>query len=149
VSAALLLAGRVAGVPAWERAAMDIGLGAAARPMEATKADDPGLCHGAAGLAHIYNRLYQATGAAPFADAARAWLARTLEMREPGRGLAGYLSLVPRDGASELAWLPDASFLTGVAGVALVLLGAVTEIEPLWDRCLLCDVPPCAEGSRP
>jgi len=35
--------------------------------------------------------------------------------------------------------------LTGVAGIGLTLLGAVSPVEPAWDRALLCSVPPLAD----
>ena len=42
----------------------------------------------------------------------------------------------------ELGWRPDPGFLTGSAGVGLVLLAATTPVEPEWDRVLLTDVRP-------
>lgn len=36
-------------------------------------------------------------------------------------------------------------FLTGAAGIGLALLGAVSPVEPSWDRLLLCSVPSVAE----
>jgi hypothetical protein len=105
---------------------------------------DPGLCHGAAGLAHIYNRIYCASGEPLFADAARRWFERTLEMRKPGLGVAGYQSWGPKAGAprGEMEWLDDGSFLTGAIGIALALLGGIAPLEPNWDRLLLTSVPP-------
>ncbi len=146
IAPTLLMAGRLAGNPTWEQVAIEIGIRAAERPSEETGVVDAGICHGAAGLAHIYNRLYQATSEPAFGEAARAWLARTLAMRSPGVGLSGYLSLIPGDSGPDLQWLPDPTLLTGIAGIALVLMAAVTDIEPGWDRCLLCAVAPSANG---
>jgi hypothetical protein len=87
-----------------------------------------------------FNRLFQATGEECFAEAARFWLERTLAMRQPGRGIGGYLSWSPgEDGA--LAWRAEPGLLTGAAGVALALLAAATPVEPSWDRMLLASVP--------
>jgi hypothetical protein len=142
IAITLLAGARRTGNVAWEQAAIEIGVRSTERPVKDTLAEDPGFCHGTAGLAHIYNRLYQATGEAVFATAAREWLARTLELRKPGVGLSGYLSLVPRvpGGGQGFVWETDPGLLTGVAGIALVLLGASTAIEPAWDRALLCCV---------
>ena len=53
---------------------------------------DAGLCHGAAGLAHLYNRMFQASRDERFAAAARCWFQRTLELRQSGQPEAhGYL----------------------------------------------------------
>jgi hypothetical protein len=38
------------------------------------------LCHGSAGLAHPFNRMYQMTADQTLADAARFWVERTLEL---------------------------------------------------------------------
>ena len=62
VAASLLLAARCVDDPAWEREALNIARRAAQRPPERAGVVDAGLCHGAAGLAHIYNRMFQATG---------------------------------------------------------------------------------------
>jgi hypothetical protein len=97
-----------------------------------------GLCHGAAGNAHLFNRLWQATGEAVFADVARAWLARAIEMRRVGEAVAGFPSFMV-DGDDQ-HWDPDATILTGAPGVALVLHAAVSEVEPSWDRMLLADL---------
>jgi hypothetical protein len=65
---------------------------------------DAGLCHGAIGLAHLFNRFYQASGVLRFADSARAWFERGLAMRRP-HGLGGFESLVPQDDGA-LQWRP-------------------------------------------
>jgi hypothetical protein len=77
---------------------------------------DASICHGSAGLAHIFNRLYQATGQSVFRSAAEEWLQHLVE-----------------------TWCPDAEpgLLTGAAGVGLVLLAASTPHEPRWDRLFL------------
>jgi hypothetical protein len=142
IAATLVLAGRLAGDPSWERVGIEIGLRAAERPFAETGVEDAGICHGAAGLSHIYNRLFQATGNSAFAEAARTWLAHTLAIRRPGVGLSGYLSKNPAGPGQELTWGPDPSFLTGIIGIALVMIAAVADAEPNWDRCLLCAIPP-------
>lgn len=100
------------------------------------KAVDTGLCHGTAGLAHLFNRLYQATGDPEIRDATLAWLRHTLDMQIPGKDYAGLLSWVVSQ-PGEGRWEGEHGFLTGIAGVGLALLAAVTEIEPSWDRVLL------------
>jgi lantibiotic modifying enzyme len=146
IAASLLYAARAAGVPEWEHAAMDIALHAATAAAEEAGVQDAGLCHGAFGLAHIYNRIYQAGGGEPFADAARLWYRQGLDMRRPGRGIAGFETweFGPN---RQLGWIPDPGFLTGVVGVGLALLAAVTTVEPEWDRLLTLAIPPAATGS--
>ena len=37
---------------------------------------------------------------------------------------------------------PKLGLIQGIAGIGLVLLAAVSEIEPSWDRVFQTDVPP-------
>ncbi|MBB5440707.1 hypothetical protein HDC92_004410 [Pedobacter sp. AK017] len=95
---------------------------------------DAGICHGAAGIAHIYNRLYQHTGMEPFKEAAIYWLEDTLKKAVFTDGLAGYKAWhTPLHGG----WKKQAGLLEGISGIGLVLLAAVSDIEPKWDECLL------------
>lgn len=140
VATALLVAARGAGRQDWEREALRVARRAAGRAVEQSAVRDGGLCHGAAGLGHIFNRLYHATSEPWLADAARAWFARTLDMRRPGEGVAGFSALgASPDGRDH--WHADQGFLTGTAGIGLALLSACTSIEPAWDRVLLTSIP--------
>jgi hypothetical protein len=124
-----------------ERAALEIAREAARRPAEQAGVNDAGICHGAAGLGHVYNRLYQATREPLFKEAATAWFARTLEMRRPGEGVAGYLAWNSLPGQEELGWVADGSLLTGAAGIALTLLAACHSSRPSWDGMLMAAIP--------
>ncbi len=140
VASALLLASAV-GDPAWRTEAIALACAAARRPADQVGVVDAGLCHGAAGLAHQLNRLYQATGVVELRDAARAWIERALELRGD-HGIAGFASHL-RDPAdpSRVQWISDPSFLQGAAGVGLALLAADTTVEPTWDRAMLLSLP--------
>jgi len=116
IARVLWLAARAADEPAWRRVALDVARRAAARPLPIGGAVDAGLCHGSAGLAHIFNRHWQATGERVFADAARRWF---------------------RDALARIDRVSGGGFLSGRAGVALALLHATTAHEPTWDRVLL------------
>lgn len=138
IAVALLLAGRAAGEAAWEREALALARTVARRPPESCGVDDAGLCHGAAGLGHLLNRLYQATGDPELLAAARAWFGRALGYWEPGRGIGGFLAFTPLDDDFEhLVWNEEAGFLAGSTGMALALLAAISEVDPTWDRVLL------------
>jgi hypothetical protein len=109
----------------------------ARRPEEDLGVVDAILCHGSAGLGHIFNRAHQASGDPALADAARTWLRRAIAERCPGDG-CDRMVLDPARGTPMRA--RDPGLLTGAAGVALALLAAVTPIAPGWDRMLLLDV---------
>ena len=97
---------------------------------------NPHLCHGTAGLGHLFNRLYQTTGVEPFKEEARKWFRHTLDIRKPGTGIAGYSKYgLNEDG--ERSELYDPGFIQGAAGIGLALLGAITGMEPGWDRLML------------
>ncbi len=146
IAAVLLSAARAFARPDWEAEALGIAHLAAARPVEATGTVDATLCHGTAGISHLFLRLHQATDEPAMKAAALAWLARTLDWRRPGEGLAGFRSWV---GSEETggAWQAEPGFLLGAAGIGLALLAAVTDVEPAWDRVMLVDIPPRAAAA--
>src|SRR5262249_51780261 len=127
--------------PAWERAALAVALRSAARPPDQAGVRDAGLCHGAAGVGHLFNRMYQATGEPRLAEAARFWFRRALGLRQPDRGIAGFAAFMPEHDGQE-RWVDEPGLLTGAAGVALALLAACTPVEPAWDCVLLVSIPP-------
>jgi len=144
IAAALLGAARRAGEPAWEREAIAMALDAAARSPTETTILDACLCHGSSGLLHLFNRLYQATGDPSLGEAARFWFDRTLELRRPGTGVAGFRAW-DNDAQRNIGWRAAPGFLTGAAGIGLALLAAATPIEPAWDRVLQASIPEAQE----
>jgi len=141
ISAVLLAAARSADSTEWEAEALQIGLAAASRDPARCGVNDGGLCHGAAGLGHVYNRLFHATGEGAFADASRLWFERALQMRKAGQGVAGFAAHLPKLEPT-LQWQSDRDFLMGATGIALALLAATSTVEPLWDRLLLTALQP-------
>jgi lantibiotic modifying enzyme len=143
VAATLLAAACAVDEPAWKEQALRIGLSSSRRTPDAGRVVDAGLCHGAAGLGHLYHRMYLTTGDPRLARAARTWLVRALGMRRKTGGIAGFASWAP-DGRGGGVWEPDTSLLTGIAGIALALAAALSVEDPAWDRMLLLSlrVPP-------
>lgn len=136
IAAALFVAARSVNEPDWEREAVDIAVKAARCSDEQSGVKDGGICHGAAGIGHILNRMYQATGDVRLKELALLWLQRLLDMRRPGQGVGGFSAWVfTPDGRAD--WQDDAGFLTGSAGIGLVLLAAISDLPPCWDRLLL------------
>jgi hypothetical protein len=95
-----------------------LALAALQRDLATSRVIDATLCHGSAGLGHIANRFFNATGNPAFAEAARAWFAHALEQ----------------------PIADDRAFLDGSAGVGMALVAACTDTEPAWDRLLLADL---------
>jgi hypothetical protein len=139
VAVALEWIGRVTDRPDWRRVGIELGLHAATRDAD-TFVVDAGLCHGAAGLLHAYNRLGQATDEPRFAECARRWFDRTRQFALPPAGVRGLNGVHAPDA-------PPARFeglLEGGTGVALALVAASGTSEPAWDRALALSSPAAA-----
>lgn len=101
---------------------------------EETGIVDAGICHGTAGVAHIYNRMFRYTQKQEFKIACDYWIKETLNMATFKDGFAGYKSYK----GEEKGWNNSCNLLDGVAGIGLVLHSYLhPEDEPTWDRCLL------------
>jgi len=119
----------------WKQEAINIMLHTAKRKnTNENMIMDAGICHGAAGVAHIFNRFYKETGIKEFDDARWYWLDQTLLMAKPNSGLAGYQAWDHKKG-----WQNEYGLLEGIAGIGLVLMGFLTDdVQELdWDTCLL------------
>lgn len=139
IAAALFTAARHCGHAGWEAAALDVARTAARRPVEDSGVVDARLCHGSAGLAHLFNRMYQASDDPLLAEAARRWFRHALDIRHalPRPGIAGYPFFNP----PQNKWRNFAGFVEGACGVGLGLLGGVSSLEPRWDRFFAVSVP--------
>jgi lantibiotic modifying enzyme len=135
IAATVLMAARCTGEASWEDEALALAR-PAPTPGILSQISDAQLCHGAAGVAHLFNRMFQATGEDWLKRAALAWLRRAVDLRRPGEKLAGFSALhEARDGT--VRRVAHRGFLHGVAGIGLALLAASSPIEPAWDRVLL------------
>lgn len=143
LSVALLSIARHAERLDWEAAAIDLALHAARRPLESSGVVDAGLCHGAIGNAHIFMKLYSATGELALLEAAHRWLREGLHMRVAGTGLAGfsaYWPLMPNESERAL-WQPSSSLVDGTCGIGLALIGMLAPMPPAWDEVFMLDIP--------
>lgn len=133
VSAVLFSVDQALGLSWCRELAISAADRAARRPFDETGVIDATLCHGAAGLGQIYNRLFQLTGQSDLATAAKTWFERALGLRRPGDGIGGFLNWWPEI----REWRPESGFLVGGAGIGLALLASISAVEPLWDSPLL------------
>ena len=119
----------------WKNKALKVLLFAAEkrRDLEKNFVNDAGLCHGAAGIGHIFYRAWWNTRMSEFKNAADYWFNQTIKMSIFADGLAGYKAWY----GSEKGWINDYSLLEGIAGIGLALMSYYYEIEPTWDECLL------------
>ncbi len=132
-------AGTLLDRPDWRAMAIGIGAWAAEVPAAQSGVVDAGICHGAAGLAHMFNRLYQSSGDERFADAARGWFARVLQYRSEGEGIAGFRAWNPEPNTPE-PYLDEPGLILGTAGIGAALAAACTDVAPEWDRMFLMSI---------
>jgi hypothetical protein len=126
-------AGKAIGNPSISAYAMDILTHSTSRlTLQRTEVHDGGICHGSAGLAHIYRRIHRSTGRECFREAADHWLRRTILAADYTGGRIAYKSYDPRSRTYSV----NDSLLEGTAGVGLVLLSALTH-DDSWDHCLM------------
>jgi len=135
ISIALWQAGNIFKNEEWKQDAIGILLNTTnLTDINDTNVIDVTLCHGAAGVAHIYNRMYKYTKIDPFKKSASFWFEKSIEMSTFSDGLAGYkMYLAPIYGG----WQNDFGLLTGISGIGLSMISAVSEIEPKWDSAFL------------
>ena len=137
IATVLYQAGVVMNNEVWKDKAIEVLLFAAEnrRDLPTNAINDAGLCHGAAGVAHIFYRAWWNTRLPQFKEAADYWFEQTLKMATFENGLAGFKTYSVPDGKP--TWENDYGFLTGISGIGLALLTYYYDIEPVWDECLL------------
>jgi hypothetical protein len=113
--------------------ARDVALRAAERNPENAGVCDAGLCHGAAGLGHLFGRLWQLSNEERCRDAAVMWLRTAVELRSVPGVNAAYPAWDPVRGG----FVGELGVLEGTAGVCLALLAATGDSDPDWDRIML------------
>lgn len=125
----------------WSDVALDLALGAARLRDQTTPGwpTDASLCHGTAGIAHLFGRLATSLQHPALHDARQYWIHETLRYADEHGGV-GLLtsSRQPTSAGTEIKmeWQPDFGVLTGAAGIGLSLLASGSELSPDWDRLL-------------
>ena len=95
---------------------------------------DAGICHGAFGIAHIFNRCFINTENEIFKITSDYWFNEGLKMSTFPDGYAGYKTwYTPAYGG----WQPNASLIEGITGIGLSILSRISFTKPDWDKCLL------------
>lgn len=135
IAIAIFQAGMVMKNMAWVDEAIEIALYTTQkRGLTESGVWDACLCHGTAGIAHIYNRFYQHTGNSSFKFAAIHWYKQTILQYKSSVGLK---TRQWNEAKENLGWITNYGLLEGIAGIGLALISSVCEVEPKWDRCLL------------
>ena len=132
VGMALWQAGKVTEKTEWRNKGLEILLQSTKRknPVE-TFVQDAGICHGSAGIAMIFCRMYLETNKDEFKEATPYWIQQTLNFSCFEDGLVGYKT-VEKDGMKQ-----DYSLLGGIAGIGLELLTYLENDPQNWDELFL------------
>ncbi|MGB3949059.1 MAG: lanthionine synthetase C family protein [Bacteroidia bacterium] len=95
---------------------------------------DAGICHGTAGVAHIFNYFFKETRIATFKEVGDYWISETLKMaKHTNSNVAGYKVWL----GESRQWVDEYGLLEGGAGIGLVLLSYISDDTLSWDRCIL------------
>ncbi len=133
VALALWYAGRTTNNKEWEDKGMEVLLYSAKRKTQTeTYVMDAGICHGSAGLAMIYRRLYIETKNTAFEKAATYWIEKTLNFSQSDNVLIDYVSY-RSDGVKEYSY----NLLEGISGIGFVLLDKLSNDNQKWDEIFL------------
>jgi len=133
ISLGLLAASEVLHDEALRAEALDIALRSTERdtPRKALIIDGA-MCHGTAGLAHLYKKWHQATGHPQFRASYEYWIDQTLVMANRPDGPGGF-----QKNMGDGTYTSTYGLLDGVCGIGLVLADFVADSpdEPSdWDR---------------
>lgn len=93
---------------------------------------DAGICHGAAGIAHIYHKMWFFTNDESFGNACDFWIGQILNLDKFDDNISGYKSFY----APTKTYRSSSGLLDGSTGIGLVLLSYLTKKFD-WDYCLM------------
>lgn len=94
---------------------------------------DAGLCHGAFGIALVFNRIFKDTNNEIFYKASIFWCNEGLKMASHKDGYAGYKKYL----SEKDIWEKEISLLEGIAGIGLVIIEILNPSDSKWDECLM------------
>ena len=132
VGMALWQAGKAMKKSEWEEKGLEILLRSTERRiLNDTFVSDAEICHGSAGVAMIFRRMFIETKREAFNDAVSYWINQSLNFSTFKDGLAGYKTR-EKDG-----WRNDYSLLSGISGIGLVLVSYLENDNQDWDELFL------------
>lgn len=97
-----------------------------------------GLCHGAAGVAHMFNRIFQITSNQIYKNAAIYWysvLINEFLLMDNLTKEIQVLDFDKKNGCRKIS--NDFGFLEGLSGIGLSLMSSMSCKFPTWDKLLL------------
>ncbi|MCD7938423.1 MAG: lanthionine synthetase C family protein [Tannerellaceae bacterium] len=133
IAFAIYRAGEVVRNDEWKAKGLEVLLATTRRTgIEENGIKDGGICHGSAGIAMFFNRMYIETREPAFQQAAEYWIACTLQQASHPEGPAGYKTF-EKEGYQDT----DYTLLTGIAGIGMTFLSFLTQDTQKWDTIFL------------
>lgn len=135
VALSLFLAARSLGDISLQNIASEIAVKSAGRRHSGHGIVDACYCHGSAGLAQLYRRMYQMSGDKCLSFASDHWLNETLKFGTGESADGGYA--YPRSKGGRFHHMPSQALLEGIIGTGLVLSSPKNDDFGDWDEALL------------
>lgn len=121
----------------FERASR-IATSCAEKKLNETPTMNSGLCHGAAGVAHMFNKIYQITKEEKYKICANYWYSVLFDKFLVINKKTKIIQPIDLDKKTlERKILKDNGFLSGLAGIGLSINSVISPIKPNWDKLLL------------
>ncbi len=120
----------------WKAKALQVmEFAAGRRDLKSNSVIDACICHGTAGIAQIFRRMYYNTGDEKFLSASEYWIDETLKMAKwQDSKAAGFKYWT----GEEHNWQDSFDFLEGISGIGLSLISSCgDESLSSWDEILL------------
>lgn len=136
IALALWRAGKALNEVHWTTKAIEILRFSCTRKMpQSTGVNDACICHGTAGVAQIYKRLYLETQIPEFDNTYKYWINETIQMASYENNKATYKFWK----GNKIGWSKDLSLINGIAGIGLVLMSYLNEDLKFtaWDELIL------------
>jgi lantibiotic modifying enzyme len=138
---AFLHASKTFGRPDWFNRGISIALNSVSRKFVDSGIVDCSFCHGIAGVIHQYQRYYKLTNNIKF----RLAIIELIEISQSkfykkGFGIGGYNYSIIDEKSNKRKLVPTFGLLEGSAGIALVYLSIIYDLEPNWDTVFLTNI---------
>ncbi|WP_298512030.1 lanthionine synthetase C family protein [uncultured Kordia sp.] len=136
IGIALYNAGKQLNDNTLKQTSIDILMHAAKRKTpEETWVKDPFVCHGTFGNAQIFHRIYKETNIDVFKEAFEFWLQIGIDVMSPLSESEKTTNEWAQDYNASIQ--DNFSIVNGVAGIGLVMLDCLTNLNSNWDECLM------------